>query len=425
MNTIINPPKSQWPGILKRPEVKQESLISKVESIIHEVKINGDKALKRFTQKFDHWDAEELLLTEEEKKKALEAVDVDLRNAINLAKGNIEKFHRSQIEREKKVETIFGVQCWRKSIAVEKVGLYIPGGSAPLLSTLLMLAIPARIAGCKQITVCSPAIHGNLHPGLIYILSELKINSVYKVGGAQAIAAMAYGTESINPVDKIFGPGNNYVTKAKQIVSFSGTAIDLPAGPSELAVYADDTAIPQFVAADLLSQAEHGADSQVILVTTNEDVLHKVKKEIEIQKLELTRQRQIDGSLKNSKLICLPDVNDCFHLLNEYAPEHLILASDFADKLVEKVINAGSVFLGNYSPESAGDYVSGTNHTLPTNGFARSYSGVSLDSFLKKITFQKLSREGLLNVGKAIEDLATAEGLDAHKNAVSIRVKRK
>lgn len=425
MNTIINPPKSQWPGILKRPEVKQESLISKVESIIHEVKINGDKALKRFTQKFDHWDAEELLLTEEEKKKALEAVDVDLRNAINLAKGNIEKFHRSQIEREKKVETIFGVQCWRKSIAVEKVGLYIPGGSAPLLSTLLMLAIPARIAGCKQITVCSPAIHGNLHPGLIYILSELKINSVYKVGGAQAIAAMAYGTESINTVDKIFGPGNNYVTKAKQIVSFSGTAIDLPAGPSELAVYADDTAIPQFVAADLLSQAEHGADSQVILVTTNEDVLHKVKKEIEIQKLELTRQRQIDGSLKNSKLICLPDVNDCFHLLNEYAPEHLILASDFADKLVEKVINAGSVFLGNYSPESAGDYVSGTNHTLPTNGFARSYSGVSLDSFLKKITFQKLSREGLLNVGKAIEDLATAEGLDAHKNAVSIRVKRK
>lgn len=425
MNTIINPPKSQWPGILKRPEVKQESLISKVESIIHEVKNNGDKALKRFTQKFDHWDAEELLLTEEEKKKALEAVDVDLKNAINLAKGNIEKFHRSQIEREKKVETIFGVQCWRKSIAVEKVGLYIPGGSAPLLSTLLMLAIPARIAGCKQITVCSPAIHGNLHPGLIYILSELKINSVYKVGGAQAIAAMAYGTESINPVDKIFGPGNNYVTKAKQIVSFSGTAIDLPAGPSELAVYADDTAIPQFVAADLLSQAEHGADSQVILVTTNEDVLHKVKKEIEIQKLELTRQRQIDGSLKNSKLICLPDVNDCFHLLNVYAPEHLILASDFADKLVEKVINAGSVFLGNYSPESAGDYVSGTNHTLPTNGFARSYSGVSLDSFLKKITFQKLSREGLLNVGKAIEDLATAEGLDAHKNAVSIRVKRK
>jgi len=425
MNTIINPPKSQWPGILKRPEVKQESLISKVESIIHEVKNNGDKALKRFTQKFDHWDAEELLLTEEEKKKALEAVDVDLKNAINLAKGNIEKFHRSQIEREKKVETISGVQCWRKSIAVEKVGLYIPGGSAPLLSTLLMLAIPARIAGCKQITVCSPAIHGNLHPGLIYILSELKINSVYKVGGAQAIAAMAYGTESINPVDKIFGPGNNYVTKAKQIVSFSGTAIDLPAGPSELAVYADDTAIPQFVAADLLSQAEHGADSQVILVTTNEDVLHKVKKEIEIQKLELTRHRQIDGSLKNSKLICLPDVSDCFHLLNEYAPEHLILASDFADKLVEKVINAGSVFLGNYSPESAGDYVSGTNHTLPTNGFARSYSGVSLDSFLKKITFQKLSREGLLNVGKAIEDLATAEGLDAHKNAVSIRVKRK
>jgi histidinol dehydrogenase len=345
-----------------------------------------------------------------------------LQKAILLAKKNIEKFHRQQLLKTKKIETTAGVFCWRKSVAIENVGLYIPGGSAPLFSTLLMLAIPAKLAGCKNILVTTPAnASGDVDPAILYVAKILSIKNIYKAGGAQAIAAMAYGTQTVNKVDKIFGPGNQYVTEAKRIVNMDRIAIDMLAGPSELAVYADDTCISEFVAADLLSQAEHGGDSQVVLVAVNKQIIEKIILEIQAQLPALPRKEIVKNSFLNRRFLVIENVEAAFDFLNQYAPEHLIIASEDAEVLAEKVINAGSVFLGNYSPESAGDYASGTNHSLPTNGTAVTQSGVSVDSFVKKITFQKLSPEGLNNIGETVEAMASAEGLMAHKNAVTIR----
>ena len=347
----------------------------------------------------------------------------DLKNAIALAKSNIEKFHRSQIYTERKVETTEGVQCWRKSVAIDKVGLYIPGGSAPLFSTILMLAIPAKLVGCKEIIVCTPAnTHGEINPAILYTCQLLGLKNVFKLGGSQAIAAMACGTETVPSVYKIFGPGNQFVTKAKELVQQMGVAIDIPAGPSELLVIADQTCNPSFVAADLLSQAEHGADSQVILLSDDRDVISQVNQQLAIQLQELPRKELAVKALENSRAISFNTFADCIEFSNQYAPEHLIIASESALDSVENITNAGSVFLGNYSCESAGDYASGTNHTLPTNSFARNYSGVSIDSFVKKITFQNINKNGIENIGPAIEIMAEAEELYAHKNAVTLRL---
>jgi len=361
----------------------------------------------------------------EEIAEASKAIEKELKKAILLAKKNIEKFHRQQMVKIKKVETSPGVICWRKSVAVENVGLYIPGGSAPLFSTLLMLAIPAKIAGCKNILVTTPTNKsGDVDPAVLFVAHILGIENIYKGGGAQAIAAIAYGTQTVDKVDKIFGPGNQYVTCAKKLVNMGGVAIDMLAGPSELAVYADDSCIPAFVAADLLSQAEHGADSQVILVASGKQIVENIINEIHIQLPLLARKEIIEQSFLNRRFLVIDDTKEAFDFLNEYAPEHLIIASKKAEELAEYVTNAGSVFLGNLSPESAGDYASGTNHSLPTNGTAKTYSGVSVDSFVKKITFQKISKEGIKNIGPAVEKMAAAERLDAHKNAISIRLKK-
>jgi histidinol dehydrogenase len=423
-NVFINPGKAEWKALLRRPTFDSASLESIVGPILQDVKQHGDEAIKRLAEKFDGVILNELKVNASEIDEAALMVSEDLKTAIALAKNNIAVFHEAQQEIGKPIETTGGVVCWRKSIAIQKVGLYIPGGTAPLFSTLLMLGIPAVLAGCSEIVVCTPADKsGKVNPVILYVAQLTGIKNIYKTGGAQAIAAMAYGTETIPQAYKIFGPGNQYVTCAKQLVNKEGTAIDMPAGPSEVAVYADETANAVFVAADLLSQAEHGADSQVVLVATSAEIIANVKAEIIVQLAALPRKDIASKALKNTRFIIMEEVNAAFDLLNEYAAEHLIIASDNAVVLSEKVINAGSVFLGHYSPESVGDYASGTNHTLPTNGYAKAYSGVSLDSFVKKVTFQQLNKQGIKNIGDAVELMAEAEGLDAHKNAVTVRLK--
>lgn len=424
MEIIKYPERSAWEQLLKRPVMDFKELEESVSAILNEVKSFGDEALLKYSEKFDKVTLKQLKVTESEITEASAKLSDELKNAILLAKENIERFHLVQKEATAIIETTSGVQCWRKSIGIEKVGLYIPGGSAPLFSTVLMLGIPAKLAGCKEIILCTPASkNGEVHPAILYAAQIVGVTRIFKTGGAQAIAAMAYGTDSIPRVYKIFGPGNQYVTCAKQLVNKEGIAIDMPAGPSEVAVIADETCVPAFVAADLLSQAEHGPDSQVILISNSEKVISDVMNELSKQLEKLGRQLIASKALENSKAILVASLKEGMDLLNEYAPEHLIIACANSDELSEQVINAGSVFLGNYSCESAGDYASGTNHTLPTNGYAKAYSGVSLDSFVKKITFQKLSKEGILNIGATIETMAEAEGLDAHKNAVSIRLK--
>ena len=423
MKVYINPEKKTWQQILQRPAFDYKQLELKVLAILQDVKLNGDVAVKNYTASFDGVELNKCAVTEEEIVEAVTKVNANLKEAIALAKNNITAFHSSQKEKIAAVETTAGVVCWRKSVAIEKVGLYIPGGTAPLFSTLLMLGIPALLAGCKEIIVCTPPDkNGNINPVILYVAQLIGLKKIYKIGGVQAIAAMAYGTETVSKVSKIFGPGNQYVTAAKQLVNAVGIAIDMPAGPSELAVYADETCKPAFVAADLLSQAEHGADSQVVLVASSVSTIEKVKIEIAKQVNILPRKDIANQALQNSIAIVMENQTAAFDLLNEYAPEHLIIAVDDAATLADYIINAGSVFLGHYSPESAGDYASGTNHTLPTNGYAKAYSGVSLDSFVKKITFQKITKTGIKNIGKAVETMAAAEGLDAHKNAVTLRL---
>jgi histidinol dehydrogenase len=423
-NLFNNPPSTDWDLILKRPAFDSSQLEESVSKILLDIKLNGDEAVKKYALKFDGIELNELLVSEDEIKAAESLVSDDLKADIAIAKQNIEKFHFSQVQEVEKIETTPGVICWRKSVGIQKVGLYIPGGSAPLFSTLLMLGIPAVMAGCRDITVCTPCDkHGKVNPVILYVAHIVGLKNIYKIGGVQAIAAMAYGTASIPHVYKIFGPGNQYVTCAKQLVNKEGLAIDMPAGPSEVAVYADQTSHVAYVAADLLSQAEHGVDSQVVLVASSVKVVEDVQKELELQLPLLSRKDIAKVALTNSRFIVMDDSTAAFNLLNEYASEHLIIASDNAIELSEKVVNAGSIFLGHYSPESVGDYASGTNHTLPTNGYAKAYSGVSLDSFVKKITFQYLNKKGLNNIGASVEIMAAAEGLDAHKNAVTIRLK--
>ena len=424
-NLFNNPPSTDWNSIVKRPAFDSSQLEESVSKILLDIKLNGDEAVKKYALKFDGVELNELQVSEDEIKAAESLVSDDLKAAIAIAKQNIEKFHFSQVQEVEQIETTPGVICWRKSVGIQKVGLYIPGGSAPLFSTLLMLGIPAVMAGCRDITVCTPCDkNGKVNPVILYVADLIGLKNIYKIGGVQAIAAMAYGTASIPQVYKIFGPGNQYVTCAKQLVNKEGLAIDMPAGPSEVAVYADQTSHAAYVAADLLSQAEHGVDSQVVLVASSVKVVEDVQKELELQLPLLSRKDIAKVALTNSRFIVMDDSTAAFNLLNEYAAEHLIIASDNAIELSEKVVNAGSVFLGHYSPESVGDYASGTNHTLPTNGYAKAYSGVSLDSFVKKITFQHLNEKGLNNIGASVEIMAAAEGLDAHKNAVTIRLKK-
>jgi histidinol dehydrogenase len=424
MKEIKYPSRANWPKLLKRPEFERNQFTKVVSDILAEVKQNGDSALIKFTEKFDGVKLDSLLVSQKEIEIAISQVSEELANAIKLAKANIEKFHEAQNISELRIETTKGVSCWRRSVGIEKVGLYIPGGSAPLFSTILMLAIPAQIAGCDEIVLCTPPnSEGNIDSAILFTANLVGVSKIYKVGGAQAIAAMAFGTASIPQVYKIFGPGNQFVTKAKELIQQEGVAIDMPAGPSEVLIIADTTCNPSFVAADLLSQSEHGADSQVILVSDDESVISEVNIQLEIQLAQLPRVEVATKSLENSRSILLKDMKECVDFSNEYAPEHLIIASEIADTFIEKIVNAGSVFLGNYSCESAGDYASGTNHTLPTNGYARNYSGVSLDSFVKKITFQKLEKEGIKNIGPAVEIMAAAEQLFAHKNAVTLRLK--
>jgi histidinol dehydrogenase len=425
MKIFLNPGKITWQGILRRPVFNTKELETTVAAILQEVQLHGDAAIKKYTAQFDGVQLDEIKVSEKEIEEAIALVDESLKAAIEVAKNNITKFHEAQKETVNKIETAAGVVCWRKSIAIQRVGLYIPGGTAPLFSTLLMLGIPAVLAGCKNIVVCTPCNkNGKVNDVVLYVAQLIGIKDIFKIGGVQAIAAMAYGTESITKVYKIFGPGNQYVTCAKQLINAAGTAIDMPAGPSEVAIYADTTCNVAFVAADLLSQAEHGTDSQVVLVTSDLQIIENVKIEIEKQLPALPRKEIAVQALLHSRFIVMKNVDDAFDLLNEYAPEHLIIAADNSLALAEKVSNAGSVFLGHNSPESAGDYASGTNHTLPTNGYAKAYSGVSVDSFVKKITYQQLSKEGLYNIGTAVELMAAAEGLDAHKNAVTIRMQK-
>ncbi|MCX2739200.1 histidinol dehydrogenase [Pontibacter anaerobius] len=424
MRKIINPAPQSWGELVQRPTKNLDELEPGILETFRLVQEQGDEALLQLAQKYDGVRLQSLVTTEKEIAESEAKVPQELKEAILQAYSNIQLFHTQQAEPVKQIETMNGVNCWRKSVAIEKVGLYIPGGTAPLFSTLLMLGVPARIAGCKELVLCTPpAKDGSIHPAILYTASLLGVNRIVKAGGAQAIAAMAFGIESVPAVHKIFGPGNQYVTVAKQLVSKAGVAIDLPAGPSEVLVMADESANPAFVAADLLSQAEHGADSQVVLLTTSEEVLQQVEQELETQLRVLPRKEFAAKALENSLGIILGSRQEMLAFSNLYAPEHLILSVSDFEELMDGIANAGSVFLGHYSPESAGDYASGTNHTLPTNGYARAYSGVSLDSFVKKITFQYITREGLQHIGKTIETMAEAEGLEAHKNAVSIRLK--
>ena len=423
MILISNPDKSQWQEILKRPVMNTENLFDTVRSVIDRVKEEGDRAVLDYEEKFDKVVLASLAVSEEEQQEAENLVSEDLKAAIRLAKQNIETFHAAQRFVGKKVQTQPGMTCWQKAVAIEKVGLYIPGGTAPLFSTVLMLAVPARIAGCKEIVLCTPpGRDGKVHPAVLFAAKVAGVNRIFKAGGIQAIAAMVYGTESVPKVYKIFGPGNQYVTAAKQLVSLRDVAIDMPAGPSEVEVLADETANPIFVAADLLSQAEHGVDSQAILITTSVELQQAVKVEVERQLALLPRKEIAEKSLANSKLIVVDSMTEAIELTNAYAPEHLIIETEDYLSVAERIVNAGSVFLGSLTPESAGDYASGTNHTLPTNGYAKAYSGVSLDSFIRKITFQEIKPEGLNIIGPAIELMAANEQLDAHKNAVSVRL---
>ncbi|MFZ5554975.1 MAG: histidinol dehydrogenase [Bacteroidota bacterium] len=411
--------------LLKRPEKDQQNLEQTVAIVFDEVKSMGDRAVKKNTRQFDKVELTGLSASDTELEEAEKKVSRQLKNAIEIAKNNIEKFHLSQKEEVKMIETVPGVTCWRESKAIEKVGLYIPGGTAPLFSTVLMLAIPARIAGCKEIVLCSPPnTEGKIHPAILYAAKITGVTKIFKAGGIQAIAAMTFGTESVPKVHKIFGPGNQYVTAAKQYAMRKGMAIDMPAGPSEVLVLADDTADPEFVAADLLSQAEHGADSQVILVCFSVKFAEKVLKAVAIQLEELPRKDIAKQALENSKAIIVSSQKEAIAIINDYAPEHLIISVEDEGEYLDEIENAGSVFIGMYTPESAGDYASGTNHTLPTNGYAKSWSGVSLDSFVKKITFQRISPKGLQSLGPSIEIMAEAEELRAHKNAVSVRLKK-
>ncbi len=423
MQIIRYPSKEDWAGITERPAIENGMLRKQVGKIIADVKKNGDRSLKRYSKKFDGVDLKQIAVGQHEIIAAENNVSASLKAAINVAIENIKRFHAQQVEEIKKIETMEGVQCWRRPTPMKRVGLYIPGGSAPLFSTVLMLGIPAQIAGCSEVVLCTPpSKDGSIHPAILYAAQKVGVTEIYRCGGAQAVAAMAYGTGSIKKVDKIFGPGNQYVTAAKQLVQMDGIAIDMPAGPSEVCVLADATANADFVAADLLSQAEHGPDSQVLLVTNDESIIEKTIKSLQAQLGLLERKEIASKALENSKAVLMKDMDDAMALVNDYAAEHLIIASDNAHHYGTKVINAGSVFLGNFTPESAGDYASGTNHTLPTNGYARAYSGVSVDSFVKKITFQQISKQGIQNIGKTIITMAEAEGLDAHANAVKIRL---
>ncbi len=424
MRKIYYPKKSDWMEILKRPLLDVETLRGTVNEVLNRVKNEGDKAVIEYEERFDKVKLDVLAVTETEIMEAENNVSNELKEAVLLAHKNIHSFHASQRFESTKVETVTGVTCWQKAVAIEKVGLYIPGGTAPLFSTVLMLAVPAKIAGCKEIVLCTPPNkEGKVNPAILYAAQVAGVNKIFKIGGVQAIGAMAYGTESVPKVYKIFGPGNQYVMAAKQQVSLHEVAIDMPAGPSEVEVLADETATPAFVAADLLSQAEHGADSQVVLITTSEKLIEEVEKEVMSQLKALHRRDIAEKSLANSKLILVKDMDEAIDMTNEYAPEHLIIETKDYMELAEKVVNAGSVFLGALTPESAGDYASGTNHTLPTNGYAKAYSGVNLDSFIRKITFQEITREGMCTIGPAIEVMASNELLDAHKNAVTVRLK--
>ena len=424
MKVIKYPAKEEWSEIVKRPHLDVSQLNATVEGVLDDVKNHGDEAVKRYEEKFDHAHLDTLAVTEAEIEEAERLVSPELKDALHLAHHNIAAFHQSQKFEGEKVETCPGVTCWQKSVAIEKVGLYIPGGTAPLFSTVLMLATPAKIAGCKEIVLCTPPNReGKVNPAILMAAKIAGVSKIFKAGGVQAIGAMAYGTESVPKVYKIFGPGNQYVMAAKQHVSLHDAAIDMPAGPSEVCVIADESANPVFVAADLLSQAEHGFDSQVFFITTSEKVLDEVKKEVEAQLERLPRKEMAQTSLDNSKFILVEDYDAAIDLSNTYAPEHLIIATQNYEELAEKVVNAGSVFLGNYACESAGDYASGTNHTLPTHGYALAYNGVNLDSYNRKITFQHLTQDGIRNIGDAVVTMAENEQLEAHANAMRLRVK--
>lgn len=424
MRVITNPERTDWPAIVARPAIDVSVLRPTVAAILEDIRTGGDDALRRMTLELDGVSVDDLAVDEESFAAAERLVSDELKAAIEVAISNVERFHATQFEFSRPVETSDGVICWRKSVPIERVGLYVPAGSAPLFSTVVMLAVPAQLAGCGEIVLCSPpGRDGQVNAATLYAAMRCGVTKVFRIGGAQAIAAMAFGTESVPKVYKIFGPGNQYVTEAKLQASLTGTAIDMPAGPSEVAVLADDSAIPEFVAADLLSQAEHGPDSQVILVSTDRSMVEAVNLEIERKVAILPRREIALAALGNSKAIVVDDIDTGIDLINEYAPEHLILAVRNADEIAESVVNAGSVFIGNFSCEAAGDYASGTNHTLPTNGAARAFSGVSLDSFVKKITFQKLTESGIRSLGPAIETLAEAENLRAHRNAIAVRAK--
>lgn len=424
MEKILYPRKETWEMLCQRPVLGMSNLDVPVRAIMKKVKLEGDNALIYYASQFDKASLTNIKVQPAELEESAGLIPDNLKKAINIAAKNIEKFHKSQAIPEKVVETMPGVKCWRKSIPVEKVGLYIPGGSAPLFSTAMMLSIPAKIAGCKQVVMCTPPDkNGKVDPHILYVASLTGITDIFKIGGAQAIAAMAYGTESVPRVNKIFGPGNQYVTKAKEIVQAEGVAIDLPAGPSEVLIIADASADPEFIATDLLSQAEHGPDSQVVFLTDSKELIERVSETIKIQLQSLPRKSIAGHALLNSISVLFSDIKECIEFSNMYAPEHLIINTKDSASVADKVVNAGSVFIGKYSCESAGDYASGTNHTLPTNGFARTFSGVSVDSFVRKVTFQELSEEGIKNIGPAIEDMAEAEMLSGHKNAVSVRLK--
>jgi len=423
MEVIKYPSKNKWPLLTQRPALDVTALFDTVQTVLNEVRKEGDAAVRRYGEKFDKVILNEVQVSEEEIRKAESLISEELKQAIRTAKSNIETFHMAQRFVGEKIETMPGVTCWQKAVAIEKVGLYIPGGTAPLFSTVLMLAVPARIAGCKEIVLCTPPNkEGMVHPAILFAATTSGVSKIFKIGGIQAIAAMAYGTESVPKVYKIFGPGNQYVTAAKQLVSLKDVAIDMPAGPSEVQVIADATANPDFIATDFLSQAEHGVDSQALLVTDTEDIVDPVLNAIDRQLAQLPRQEITAKALQNSRIIVLKDKKEVIDFTNEYAPEHLIIQTTDYSSIAEKIENAGSVFMGAYTPESAGDYASGTNHTLPTNGYAKAYSGVNLDSFIKKITFQEITKEGIKQLGKTIQVMAANEHLDAHKNAVTVRL---
>ena len=425
MNILYNPKKSEWSEILKRPTQTVADIEQTVNQIFTEVQAKGDWAIAKYTELFDGTSLQKTVVGSDEIEEAEVAVSKELKDAIKLAKSNIEKFHAAQKTEKVLVETSNGVQCWQEKRPIQKIGLYIPGGTAPLFSTILMLSVPATLAGCRDIILCTPPNkEGKVHPAILYTAALCGISKIYKIGGIQAIAAMTFGTESVPKVYKIFGPGNQFVTVAKQLATKHQVSIDMPAGPSELLVMADDSADAAFVASDLLSQAEHGADSQVILVTTSKDLITEVEKEIESQLTDLPRKEIAAKAIENSKFIYIESDELALDLINEYGPEHLIICTKNEDFFIDGIENAGSVFIGNYTPESAGDYASGTNHTLPTNGYAKQYSGVNLDSFMKSMTFQKISEKGIMEIGPAVELMAEAEGLHAHKNAMSLRLKK-